>query len=370
MEGTGKQKYKQFDREFKMCTLSWLHFFHMVPTVPFVEEVTVTQNHTEIYNANWETEGNNRTSTPLTQSERNTISATGMSDLEVTIRFNESVRDVVIAIGGTTLTPSQGNDADTYPVFFWGEARNAGLDETGCIWTGYLNKNAITNGKLDGDKNIQITAVSFSDNNNNLDANPGTVAIWDGSSLQFNNYENLFVDPTDEHSGGPDTIHHLLFDNTRPYVKSVSITDETNYKGYWKPAGDKFIWDNPIDSPLSSGTYTVNVEFSEPVVNPTLNIDTFSDAITLSSTEPENNQKTFTGTINIPSGDFSHEGTRTMTIAAKDLAGNQLLKIEPDKTTILLKEITRDASGQLPANGGSDTSNYKNYFLATGITVV
>lgn len=68
------------------------------------------------------------------------------------------------------------------------------------------------------------------------------------------------------------------------------------------------------------------------------------------------NQRTFTGTLNIPSGNSSHDGQRTITISAQDLVGNQILQLSSGTTQINpATQLIRDSSGSMQGTGGPDT---------------
>ncbi len=127
-----------------------------------------------------------------------------------------------------------------------------------------------------------------------------------------------------------------VIDNFRPLVQKVTITkdSETKYDRGWTFDGTYLnSTGSSINELLGSGTYTITILFNEPVTGAALSIDTF-DSITLTSSEPANNQKTFTVTLNIPSGSSFHDGKRTMTISAFDLAGNQILQLTSSDTQI------------------------------------
>ena len=151
-----------------------------------------------------------------------------------------------------------------------------------------------------------------------------------------------------------------IIDNFRPYVKKVSIGNK--YQAEWIFNENNLNFNNSINESLSGGTYTVTIVFSEPVANSTLSIDTFN-SISLSSFEPESDKKTFVGTLDIPSDDSSHNGKRTMTIFAQDLAGTNLvpfsdpkkISVNPATEVISGSGFSRDSNGNHVGSGGNDT---------------
>ena len=63
--------------------------------------------------------------------------------------------------------------------------------------------------------------------------------------------------------------------------------------------------------PLLAGNHAVTVVFSEPVKSATLSIGNTN--VSLRSSEPTNNQKTFSGTLNVPAGGLN-DGIKTVTV--------------------------------------------------------
>ncbi|MBU4446283.1 hypothetical protein KJ656_14575, partial [bacterium] len=149
-------------------------------------------------------------------------------------------------------------------------------------------------------------------------------------------------------------------DNFRPYLKKAEIIrdsdDETKYSKEWTLYEDNLTYGPGIDKALGNDNYTIKFEFSEPVVSPTLSIDTLDDLI-LSSDEPVGNQKNFKTILTINDNFPIEDGEYIMTVNAVDLAGNNLLALNQDQTTINpVTQLTRNAEGTMQGIGGSDTS--------------
>lgn len=81
-------------------------------------------------------------------------------------------------------------------------------------------------------------------------------------------------------------------DCTRPYVKKVTIGDK--YTGEWVSDGQNLSFIKSGGA-MPSGTYAVTVVFSEPVKNVSMYAGSIC-SIAMSSSEPDNNKKTWSGT--------------------------------------------------------------------------
>ncbi|MDO8632172.1 MAG: IPT/TIG domain-containing protein, partial [Phycisphaerales bacterium] len=124
----------------------------------------------------------------------------------------------------------------------------------------------------------------------------------------------------------------------------------------WDAAEGVYKKSTPLDVSMGPGTYTIEVTFSEPMVNPTLSIDTFGD-VPVTSSEPTDLQKTFSGTFEIGGNSPIQDGLRTVTISAQDLGGDQILQKGPSTESINpATQLARGADGVLAGVGGSDTS--------------
>lgn len=107
---------------------------------------------------------------------------------------------------------------------------------------------------------------------------------------------------------------------------------------------------------LGPDIYTIEIQFSEPVQNPTLSIDTLGP-LALSSSEPEEQQQNFSATLVIDANSTIQDGQRTMTITAQDLSGVDLLALGPTDTEIdPATQLARAADGSPGGTRGPDTS--------------
>lgn len=119
---------------------------------------------------------------------------------------------------------------------------------------------------------------------------------------------------------------NVIVDNWKPYVKRVEVGSTPQYLADWRwiATTAQLVFVRTTDDYLGPGTHTITIEFSEPVISPTLSIDTFTGGIPLTSAQPVNQQTIWTGSVTVTAGDPSHDGQQTMTIVATDLSANQL----------------------------------------------
>ncbi len=147
--------------------------------------------------------------------------------------------------------------------------------------------------------------------------------------------------------------------NWRPATAKTTIKDsqgviKRRLQWLWNAIEGLYKKVSPFDVSMGPGTYTIEIEFSEPVKNPTLSINTIG-ALALTSSEPAENQKTFTATLVID--ETTGDGLKTLSITAKDLGGDDILAIGPNVTQIdPATQLARAANGTLLGTGGTDTS--------------
>jgi hypothetical protein len=213
-------------------------------------------------------------------------------------------------------------------------------------------KEAIEEGVYPAPDNFGL--VFFKKRWNSIDDGSGGQAKLNEHAKWVDRKYNIKIEAVDiaEHKSIKE--EEIILDNFRPYVQKVIIGD--NYSREWLFDGTNLNSPAPTKNiPLDFGTYPITITFSEPVTSTTLKINTFDNPITLSSSDPADDQKTWTGVITIPDKDESHDGERTMTISATDLAGNKTLILTPDKSQINpATELTRDANGAMQGAGGED----------------
>ncbi len=143
----------------------------------------------------------------------------------------------------------------------------------------------------------------------------------------------------------------ITIDNFRPYVKQVEVKQSTTtfYKRSWELDDKSMLrsYAPSVEEPIVPGEYTVITTFSEPMFEASLvNIN---NAFT-----PFTSVQVSTLAIG---NYYLQDAMLPLEIRGMDIAGtaNELLKIDPDKSYIdPALELTRGASGYMPAGGGSD----------------
>ncbi len=143
----------------------------------------------------------------------------------------------------------------------------------------------------------------------------------------------------------------VTLDNFRPYVKQVEVKQSTTtfYKRSWELDDKSMLrsYAPSVEEPIVPGEYTVITTFSEPMFEASLvNIN---NAFT-----PFTSVQVSTLAIG---NYYLQDAMLPLEIRGADIAGtsNELFKIDPDKSYIdPARELTRDASGYMPAGGGSD----------------
>ena len=118
----------------------------------------------------------------------------------------------------------------------------------------------------------------------------------------------------------------VILNNFKPYGKKVDISTGTKYlaEWQWQPGSGKLLFVPAVNEFLAPGAHVITIEFSEPVISPLLTISTFPGNIALTSTQPTNQKKIWSATLNIPTGDSSHDGSQQLSITATDLSANAL----------------------------------------------
>ncbi|MDP2865091.1 MAG: hypothetical protein Q8O90_02495, partial [Elusimicrobiota bacterium] len=141
----------------------------------------------------------------------------------------------------------------------------------------------------------------------------------------------------------------VVTDNTRPYVKQVEVKQGTItvYKSSWAVEGALLRSYKPIvETPLTSGIYTVITTFSEPMHEASLVGINYAFS-------PYDTVQISTLTI----GGYTQDAILPLEIRGSDIAGtaNSILLIEPGRSYIdPARELTRDAAGGMQGTGGPD----------------
>ncbi|MCO6478665.1 MAG: peptidoglycan DD-metalloendopeptidase family protein, partial [Phaeodactylibacter sp.] len=170
-----------------------------------------------------------------------------------------------------------------------------------------------------------------------------------------------------------DFVRPVLVDNSRPYVKKVSV-----YSGLGLVSRDEWIWDGTTGQleihPAAfedASTFpaertqdiTIEIEFSEPMQTAAITSLTPKSAgtaalgvtPTLTSTQPENSRAVWKGVIsNLDiADDGSHDGYHFIGISGKDLAGNDLLQVN-SRSNMGPDHHNRNALGNMQGTPGQD----------------
>lgn len=185
---------------------------------------------------------------------------------------------------------------------------------------------------------------------------------------------NYFVHilPSD-HVQTSDHVRTVLVDNSRPYVKRVTVYSGLRivYQAQWAwdgAAAQLQIQPATFDAAapftaLRTQDVTIEIEFSEPMatasisaITPGGGAGTLGVTPVLASTDPAHAQIVWRGLIsNLDiADDGSHDGTHMLAIDGADLAGNALLQFN-DRAAIGANHHNRDAAGNLRGTVGTDS---------------
>lgn len=164
-----------------------------------------------------------------------------------------------------------------------------------------------------------------------------------------------------------DNVRSVLVDNSRPYVKSVTVYSGARivYQSKWAwDAGSAQLSIQPATfdaaapfTALRTQDVTIEVEFSEPMKAASVTAITPLGKIpTLSSDQPEHARTVWKGIISNLDirDDGSDDGVQMIAIDGTDLAGNKLLEIT-NRNAMPANHHNRDASGNLQGTAGKDT---------------
>lgn len=164
-----------------------------------------------------------------------------------------------------------------------------------------------------------------------------------------------------------DTVRSVLVDNSRPYIKRVTV-----YSGLRIVYQAQWVWDSgtaqlniqPVTfdaaaafTALRTQDITIEVEFSEPMQSATItSITPLGGTPTLTSTQPAHARTIWKGLIsNLDiADDGSDDGTHMITFDGNDLAGNPLLQIQ-NRNAMGANHHNRNAAGNLAGTAGTDT---------------
>lgn len=276
----------------------------------------------------------------------------------------------LIEFSPTGYTP--GGPAPTGPVesavIYWDlEADLQGID----TWQSFFTW-IVTNTRGSDGSGANADAAQFW----RTDARKGTGAEANGSdaSQARENQEARFPDgayfvhllPAD-HVQTRDHVRRVDTDNSRPYVKRVSVYSGPRivYQAQW-------VWDGAVaqlaiqpatfdaaapSTALRTQDVTVEVEFSEPMQSASVTAVVPLNVVpTLISIQAAHARTIWRGLIsNLEIADNgSDDGTHMFTIDGRDLAGNALLQIA-DRTSMGPNHHNRDAAGAMRGTIGLDT---------------
>lgn len=171
-----------------------------------------------------------------------------------------------------------------------------------------------------------------------------------------------------------DYVRSVLVDNSRPYVKKVTVYSGARivYQSFWQwSAGAAQLAIQPATfdaaaafTALRTQDITLEIEFSEPMntatitaITPAAGVTALPAIPTLTSTQPEYARTVWRGLIsNLDIDDNgANDGVQMLTINGTDLAGNSLLQINNRSDVMGADHHNRSAGGVLRGTAGTDT---------------
>ncbi len=195
---------------------------------------------------------------------------------------------------------------------------------------------------------------------------------WDGSNARINSEADY---PDDKYKisvlafdiqGNGGNIENqegamtreVVFDNFRPYVHRVTVTQdgEHKYGAYWNFANNILTLtpttqEDRNPKPLKASVATFWIEFSESVENPTASLV----GKNIPFTAIDNTNKNWKGELNIPDNGSMDGKKQIITINATDIADNRILELSNEDTINPATQLTRDVNGNIQGTGGADT---------------
>ena len=178
---------------------------------------------------------------------------------------------------------------------------------------------------------------------------------------------------TEDFIHSADTVRSVLVDNSRPYVKKVTVYSGARivYQSFWQwnaATAQLIAQPSTFDAAAAFTAFrtqdiTVEVEFSEPMstaaitaVTPAAGVTALPNLPTLVSTQSAHARTTWRGLIsNLDIDDNgANDGVHMLTINGTDLAGNALLQIN-NRNTMGADHHNRNAAGALQGTAGTDT---------------
>lgn len=280
------------------------HFFHMVRSVPYVKRVTLMQNTKVVYNAEWE-DVLNGTARRINPNTFTTATADDSANINITIEFSQSIKSSQNPslpenerVDGVTVRISGPNN---YTLTF----QHGSLTANGLTWTGAISPKRMKDDNLNGTYTFDIQATSYSDDCNQLDANPGTVAQYSPSSVAggltlFDYYEN--ANNADTKAGGHDKRHNFKIDRGSPFVKQVRILqaeggqEVVKYQAKYVPTGTGQLAETvEISDHIYLGKAYIEVQFNEELLEPVtrLAFEAFSEKNNDNVAIPVTNQQSY-----------------------------------------------------------------------------
>jgi hypothetical protein len=207
------------------------------------------------------------------------------------------------------------------------------------------------------------------------DARKASGIVPNGSNAQRarENQEAKFPDGTyyvhiksEDMIHSSDNVQSVLIDNSRPYVKRVTVRSglQPVYQAQWAwnaATAQLSIQPSTFDaaasfSALRTQDINIEVEFSEPMQSASIvSILPLGVTPTLTSTQSPDARTIWTGMIsNLDiADDGSDDGVHKITFDGTDLAGNQLLQIH-DRISMPADHHNKDATGALRGTPGTD----------------
>lgn len=217
--------------------------------------------------------------------------------------------------------------------------------------------------RLDADQCWATDAKYTETKPNGYKANYDTAAVNDSAKFKDGNYR-VRVRLADFINTAADHSKDIMVDNFRPYVKKVTVESggEMLYQGEWTFDGTnlKYGPDPDPDKNIGKGAngdadVKISIEFSEPMKEAEIvKIEPLGYKPILHSTDDTKTKWEATIPKDVLKTTQPTNGRQTISIKGKDIADNEILKIEDAADIDPNAKITRKGDGTLNGAGGID----------------
>ncbi|MDO8805229.1 MAG: IPT/TIG domain-containing protein [Elusimicrobiota bacterium] len=148
-------------------------------------------------------------------------------------------------------------------------------------------------------------------------------------------------------------------DNYRPYVEQVELwnsQENTVYLRKWAPEGTVLKSSvASVEQPILPGVYKAIITFSEHITEPSVWLQLGANIETNKRDDFIAHKSILEGNISIFGDAYPHDAVARLMVRSSDTAGNALLELAPERTTInTALERTRNAAGDMQGIGGVD----------------